>query len=57
MSIISLNYKLNKELDKGDIEYYLINDFYSQKKQDILDERLLLISNSDLQKSLTIKTK
>ena len=57
MSIISLNYKLNKELDKGDIEYYLINDFYSQKKQDILDERLLLISNSDLQKSLAIKTK
>ena len=57
MSIISLNYKLNKELDKGDIEYYLINDFYSHKKQDILDERLLLLSNSDFQKSFAIKTK
>ena len=57
ISIISLNYKLNKELDKGDIEYDLINDFYSQKKQDIFDERLLLLSNSDFQKSFAIKTK
>ena len=57
ISIISLNYKLNKELEKGDIEYYLINDFYSQKKQDILDERILLLSNYDFQKQLEIKTK
>ena len=57
ISIISLNYKLNKEIDKGDIEYYLINDFYSQKKEDILDERLLFISNGDFQKVFTIKTK
>ena len=57
ISIISLNYKLFKELEKGDIEYYLINDFYSQKKQDILEERLFFISNNDFQKSFEIKTK
>ena len=57
ISIISLNYKLIKELEKGDIEYYLINDFYSQKKQDILEERLFFISNNDFQKSFEIKTK
>jgi len=57
IAIISLNYKLNKELDKGEIEYYLINDFYSQKKQEILDERLLLILNNDDKKVFEIKTK
>ena len=57
ISIISLNYKLIKDLDKGNIEYYLINDFYSQKKQGMLDERLFLLSNNDFQKSFEIKTK
>ena len=44
---LKTNKIINEQLKNGTIEYYYINNFYSEKKEDILYQRLLMLTKND----------